>query len=70
VVYGASLFYAPSIVAFGDADQMYEFEMRVEYELLPTANVYLGYRSIKADIKNRKDITVDESAVVGLRFKF
>jgi hypothetical protein len=70
VVYGASLFYAPSIVAFGDADQMYEFEMRIEYELLPTANVYLGYRSIQADIKNRKDITVDESAVVGLRFKF
>ena len=70
VVYGASLFYAPSIVSFGDADQMYEFDMSIEYELLPTANIYLGYRSIQADIKNRKDIEVDESAMIGLRFKF
>lgn len=70
VVYGASLFYAPSIVAFGDADQMYEFDMRIEYELLPTANIYLGYRSIQADIKNGNDVEVDESAVVGLRFTF
>ena len=70
VVYGASLFYAPSIVSFGDADQMYEFDMRIEYELLPTANIYLGYRSIQADIKNRKDIEIDESAMIGLQFKF
>jgi hypothetical protein len=70
IVYGVGLFYAPSITAFGDADSMYEFDMRLEYELLPTANIYVGYRSIEADIKNRPDVEVDQSAVIGLRFKF
>lgn len=70
IVYGASLFYAPSIVSFLDADSILEYDIRVEYELLPTANVYLGFRSIEADIKNRKDVEIDESAILGLRFNF
>ena len=70
VVYGASLFYAPSIVSFLDADDMIEFDLRVEYELLPTANVYLGFRSIEADIKDANDVEIDESVIIGLRFKF
>ena len=70
IVYGASLFFAPSIVSFIDAEQIFEYEIRIEYELLPTANVYIGYRNIEADIKNRKDVEIDESGVIGLLFKF
>jgi len=70
IVYGASIYYAPSVVSFMDADNMLEYDIRLEYELLPTANVYLGFRSIEAEIKNRKDVEIDESAIIGLRFKF
>lgn len=70
IVYGASIYYAPSIVSFIDADNMLEYDIRVEYELLPTANVYVGYRSIEADIKNRDNVEIDNSAIIGLRFKF
>jgi len=70
VVFGGSLFYAPSIVAFIDAEEILEYDVRLEYELLPTANIYLGYRNIEADIKNRKKAEIDESVVLGLRFKF
>ena len=70
IVYGASIYYAPGIVAFMDAEGLLEYDIRVEYELLPTANVYIGFRSIEADIKNRKDVEIDESAIIGLRFKF
>jgi len=70
IVYGASVYYAPSIVSFMDADNMLEYDIRVEYELLPTANVYVGYRSIEADIKNRDNVDIDKSAILGLRFKF
>ena len=49
---------------------MLEYDIRVEYELLPTANVYVGYRSIEADIKNRDNVEIDNSAIIGLRFKF
>jgi len=70
IVYGASLFYAPSIVSFLDADNIIEYDIRVEYELLPTANVYVGYRNIDADIKNRNNAEIDDSAIIGLRFNF
>jgi len=70
VIYGFSLFYAPSIVSFMDSDNILEYDLRVEYELLPTANVYVGYRSIEADIKNRGDVEIDKSGFIGLRFKF
>ena len=70
IVYGASIFYAPSVVAFMDANNILEYDIRIEYELLPTANVYLGFRSIEADIKGYKDVEIDESAIIGLRFKF
>lgn len=70
VVYGASLYYAPDIVSFMDSEGMLEWDIRVEYELLPTANVYVGFRSIEADIKNRDDVEIDESGIIGLRFMF
>lgn len=70
IIYGFSLFYAPSIVSFLDADNILEYDIRIEYELLPTANVYVGFRSIEADIKNRDDAEIDESAIIGLRFNF
>jgi len=70
VVYGFSLFYAPDIVSFLDSENILEYDLRVEYELLPTANVYVGYRNIEAEIKNRGDAEIDDSAFVGLRFKF
>lgn len=70
VIYGASLFYAPGIVSFMDASNILEYDLRVEYELLPTANVYVGYRNIEAEIKNRRDAEIDQSVFVGLRFNF
>jgi len=70
-VYGANLYYAPSIVSFMDADAVIEYGIRVEYELLPTANAYIGYRNIEADIHNyKKNVEIDESFIVGLWFKF
>lgn len=70
IIYGFSLFYAPSIVAFLDADSILEYDLRVEYELLPTANVYIGYRNIEADIKGSGEAEIDDSAIIGLRFNF
>ncbi|MCI0505588.1 MAG: YfaZ family protein [Gammaproteobacteria bacterium] len=70
IVYSATLFYAPGIVSFQDADQMYEFGATIEYELIPTANAYVGYRLIETEIKNRDDVEIDDNFIVGLRFKF
>ncbi|HEY5604152.1 MAG TPA: YfaZ family outer membrane protein [Gammaproteobacteria bacterium] len=70
IIYSATLFYAPGIVSFQDADQVYELGATIEYEIIPTANVYIGYRLIEAEIKNRDDVEFDDNAIIGLRFKF
>lgn len=70
IVYGAALFYAPGIVTFQDGDQLFEADARIEYEILPTANIYVGYRYIETEIKNRDDLTIDDTFILGLRFKF
>ena len=71
IVYTAEAFYAPSIVSFLDADSMYEFVIKLEYEILPTANVYIGYRDIEVDIKDvDQDVDLDENVMIGVKFKF
>lgn len=64
------LFYAPSVVAFGDADSMYEFAFEFGYEMLPTADIYLGYRNIVTDYHDTDDDILDESAYFGMKLQF
>ena len=70
IIYGAALFYAPGIVTFQDGDQLFEADVRIEYEILPTANIYGGYRYIETEIKSRKDLKIDDNFIIGLRIKF
>jgi len=66
-----NLFYAPSITTTLDADNLYEFGMGASYELLPTANVYLKYRRIRADFtKGVGAETIDSGVVLGMNFSF
>jgi hypothetical protein len=62
-------YYAPDIVAFADANSMYEVEFRTGYEILPTADVYAGYRRIRAEF-DKGDETLDESIMFGFKLSF
>ena len=62
---------APDIVAFGDADRYTETGVRVEYEILPQAAAYAGYRKIKFGAKpGGVDYTLDEGIHIGVRVAF
>ena len=67
--FGLEGYYAPDIVAFADADNMYEVGFRMGYEILPTADVYAGYRRIRAKF-NLGDETLDESLMFGFKLSF
>jgi hypothetical protein len=69
VNFGLDGYYAPNIVSFADAKNMHEVDLRVGYEILPTADVYLGYRRIHVGFDKGEE-TVDESTVVGLKMSF
>jgi len=65
------LYYAPNIVTFGKADRYIETGARIEYEIIPQAAAYVGYRKIMFGIENSStDATMDEGGFVGVRIKF
>lgn len=62
-------YYAPDIVSFADAEHMYEVEARTGYEILPSADAYVGYRRIRAKFDKGNE-TLDESIVFGFKMSF
>lgn len=65
------LYLSPNIITFGGADRYLETGARVEYEIIPQAQVYLGYRNISFNLKNTGvSTTFDEGVHVGVRMAF
>ena len=66
----AYFYHAPSIVSFMDAENMTEYGGLLGYELLPTANVYVGIRRIDVEFSKSGDREIDEVTMFGLKFIF
>jgi hypothetical protein len=64
------VYLSPNIVTFGDADRYVETGARVEFEVIPQAVVYLGYRRIGFGLKARPYAILDEGVNFGLRISF
>lgn len=66
-----TLYYAPSITSTLDTSNFLEYGARVAYEILPTANIYLGFRRIRVDYTQGKGThTLDEGGMLGMNFSF
>ncbi len=66
-----SAHYAPGITSTVDVDSLLETNLRMGYELLPTANTYIGYRRIMVEFGRAKQTqTVDSGVYVGLEMTF
>jgi len=63
------LYLSPNIVTFGDADRYVETGAKLDYEVIPQAVVYLGYRKIAFNLKS-SEATLDEGAIIGVRVSF
>ncbi|HGX93025.1 MAG TPA: hypothetical protein ENK35_06895 [Candidatus Tenderia sp.] len=63
--------YAPTITTFGDSENLMEVGARAEYEVLPGAAIYIGYREITTDLENGgPEVKLDDQGHVGLRISF
>ena len=68
---GGSLYYSPSVTSFMDADNYSEFGLRLDYQLLPQAFIYGGYRNIEVDIADGQDgVELDEGFHAGFKLLF
>ncbi|AWB65021.1 hypothetical protein C2869_00550 [Saccharobesus litoralis] len=64
-------YYAPQVVSFGDAENYVEVEARLSYQLMPEAEVSLGYRDISVDIKDSPvDAELHSGGFLALTLKF
>lgn len=71
VGFGGFLYYAPDIVTVLDGEKFWEWGARIELEVIKrTANVYLGYRKVRADLDNNTRVTVDSGIHLGVRISF
>lgn len=64
------VYVSPKILSFGESTRYIETTARVEYEIIPQALVYLGYRSARFDLKNKPQAKLDDGLMIGLRMTF
>ena len=68
---GGAIFYAPSITSFMDADSYTETSLRLDYQILPQAFVYIGHRKIEVDINGgANNVELDEGVHLGFKMLF
>jgi len=68
---GGSVFHAPDIVAYGDAESYTEYSVRLDYQLLPQGFVYLGYRKMELGITGTDTTAeIDDNGHLGMRLLF
>jgi hypothetical protein len=65
------LYYAPSVVSFDDTENLTDADVRIQYDLLPTARVYTGYRFSRYKIEDvKKEFMLEEGLHFGLKVDF
>ncbi len=65
------LYYAPKVVSFDATENLTDGDIRIQYGLLPTARVYMGYRYSSFKIENNKKVFMLEEGIhFGLKVDF
>lgn len=65
-----ALHFAPSILSFGDSDDMTSLELRASYRVIRNAEVFAGYRYLNTNFEGRGDINLDEGVMAGMKLFF
>ena len=64
------VFFAPKIITWGDGERYNEYGVRLDYQLLPQAFVYIGYRKISTKFDNGDTLDFDKDGHIGMQFFF
>lgn len=67
---GGHLFYAPKIITWGDGERYNEYGIRLDYQLLPKAFAYIGFRKIRTAFDDGRTINSDDNGHIGMQFFF
>lgn len=67
---GGEVFYAPKITSFSDSEGYKEWTVTADYQLLTQGYVYVGYRRVELDIKDKDTVLIDDNLNVGMKLLF
>lgn len=70
IKFSANLYYCPKILTGMDGERLLETEVAAAYDFAPRAAVFLSYTTIKADIENHGERTLDDAVRGGLSLSF
>ena len=63
--------FAPNIVTFLDADNLWEINLRIGYEVLPSAIAYISYQNVRVNFSLFEDEeVVERGGQLGLELRF
>jgi hypothetical protein len=65
-----NVFYAPDILTFGDAESVWDYNVRFEVQFLETTTGFVGYRVLDFDREEGRDNKIVDSFQFGVRFAF
>lgn len=64
-------YYAPNVVSYDATESLTDADIRIQYGLLPTARIYMGYRYSSVDIDGyKKTFKLEEGIHFGLKVDF
>ena len=64
------LWYAPDVLTLDDLDTYQDYSVRLGYNVLRQADVYVGARYVNGDFDNGSDVTFDNGLNVGFNIRF
>lgn len=64
------VYMSPKILSYSEAIRYIETSARVEFEVIPQAVAYIGYRSTRFELLNNTMAKIDDGLHVGLRLVF
>jgi len=67
---GTSLYYAPSVLSFGDTDNFLDFTVWGGYAVIPDADVYVGWRRARVELDEADSRNIDGGWLIGVRARF
>lgn len=66
----ANFFYSPDILTFGNAEDVFDFNVRLEAQFVERATGFVGFRRLSFDRDGGGDDDIVEHIQVGVRFAF
>ncbi len=66
---GLQFHYAPDIITGGDFDNVLEYDVRLNFQMVENGSFFIGYRNIEAD-NGEVNLDVYDDPYFGLKFEF